>query len=212
MRKANRKKDGKIPERIMSTVISITLTALHDNWRTRCKERHRPEQGRKAIATHVEVTREITFLYSMKGEVCIEDQIAFEKPLKTMLDQPIGVMKTWLNNWRDVIPASVSQAEKTSKMGTKSIYTYMLDPEHPENNMDRRPKRKVRRRYNKVKRRSEGFITNHFHREPNKRSTSVHSSYVPTVRRQLPITQMLTPQATRRPSPRRDDLHKDHPG
>ena len=158
------------------------------------------------------MTREITALYSKSEEVCIEDQIAFEKPLSVMLEQPIGAMKTWLNNWRDVIPASVAQAKNISTSGTKSIYTYMMDPDQPANKMDRRPKRKIRRRQNAVKRMSEGFVTNHFHRMQNKRSTSVTSSCVPTTRRQMPVKQMLTPQTTRQPSTRRDDLHKDHPG
>ena len=131
--------------------------------------------------------------------------------LLVMLEQPIGAMKTWLNNWRDVIPASVAQAKKISTSGTKSTHACMMDPDQPANKMDRRPKRKIRRRQNAVKKMSEGFVTNHFHRMQNKRSNSVTSSYVPITRRQMSIKQMLTPQTTRQPSARRDDLHKDHP-
>ena len=101
----------------------------------------------------MEATREITFLYSLREAVCVEDQIAFDKPLNVMLRQPLGVMNNWLNNWRDLLPASVSQAETTSKHGNTAIYTYMKDPDQPVNNMTEDQNGNFIRRTNAVKKR-----------------------------------------------------------
>ena len=201
-----KKGNKKAPERAMSTVASATIQSLRGNWRERCKERHRPEKGRKALANVVEATREITFLCSLKEAVCIEDQIAFEKPLSIMLEQPLGVMKRWLRNWRDVLPASVSLAETTSKHGTKAMFTCLKDPDKAANNMDRRPKWKLLRRTNAVKKTSEGFVADHFSRQPNRRSASVVSTHVPVIRKQLSIKKMFAHK------PKRPELHPDHPG
>ena len=123
---------------------------------------------------------------------------------------PICLVSVWragLNNWRDVLlPAGVSQAETTSKFGNEAMHTHMKDPDKPAHNMDRRPKWKLKRRSNTVKKRSDDFVTNYFIRQPCGRSTSVASTHVPVPRKQLSIKQMLTHP------PRRPELHPDHPG
>ena len=122
---------------MMSTATSVVMQESHNNWKQQCQQTHRPEQGRKTVANHAEATRETEFLCSMKEEVCIEDQTACKAPLDTMIGKPIGAMKSWLRNWRDVLPASAKQAEESTKANTKAVHKFMKDPENPEKHMDR---------------------------------------------------------------------------